>query len=208
LRASYNARPTMPVVNSEVCYEALSGRISAEVVRLMFWADVLSGAAGHTYGANGIWQLNRKGKPYGKSPHGGDYGPIPWDEAMQLPGSRQLGHAKQLLQKYPWHRFEPHPEWATWKETKAGERDAFLVPYAAGIPGTIRIVYLPRPLVITVHKLESSKRYLASYFDPVSGRRTEIGPVRPDDRGNWMLSPPQKKPNDWVLLLETHNAKP
>ena len=88
----------------------------AEVPRLMFWASVLSGAAGHTYGANGIWQLNRKDKPYGKSPHGGDYGHIPWDEAMKLPGSGQLGLAKRLLEKYPWPRFEPHPEWAAWAE--------------------------------------------------------------------------------------------
>ena len=81
----------------------------------MFWASVLSGAAGHTYGANGIWQVNRKDQPYGKSPHGGDYGHMPWDEAMKLPGSGQLGMAKRLLEKYPWQRFEPHPEWAAWE---------------------------------------------------------------------------------------------
>ncbi len=105
----------MPVVNGEVCYEALLGRIPAEVPRLMFWACVLSGAAGHTYGANGIWQVNRKDQPYGKSPHGGDYGHLPWDEAMKLPGSGQLGMAKRLLEKVPWQQFEPHPEWAVWE---------------------------------------------------------------------------------------------
>jgi len=198
----------MPVVNGEVCYEALLGRIPACVVRLMFWADVLSGAAGHTYGANGIWQINREDKPYGKSPHGGDYGHIPWDEAMKLSGSAQLGLAKKLLENYPWHRFEPHPEWATWKETKASARDEFLVPYAAGIAGTVRVIYLPRPLEVTIHKLESNKRYLASYFDPVSGERTEISPVRPDDQGDCTLPPPQKARHDWVLLLEAHKRKP
>jgi len=112
--ASYEAKPAMPVVNGEVCYEALSGTIPAEIPRLMFWTGMLSGTAGHTYGANGIWQLNRRDQPYGKSPHGGTYGPIPWDDAMRLPGSRQLGFAKKLLEHYPWHRLEPHPEWATW----------------------------------------------------------------------------------------------
>ena len=87
LRASYAAKPVMPVVNGEVSYEALLGKIPAEIPRLMFWTCILSGAAGHTYGANGIWQLNRRDQPYGKSPHGGTYGPIPWDEAMRLPGS-------------------------------------------------------------------------------------------------------------------------
>ena len=94
----------MPVVNGEVCYEALLGTITADIPRLMFWTSMLSGAAGHTYGANGIWQLNRRDQPYGKSPHGGTYGPIPWDDAMRLPGSRQLGLAKKFLEHYPWHR--------------------------------------------------------------------------------------------------------
>ena len=119
LRTSYESKPTMPVINGEVCYEALLDRIPAEVPRLMFWASVLSGAAGHTYGANGIWQVNRKDRPYGKSPHGGDYGHLPWDEAMKLPGSGQLGMAKRLLEKYPWQRFELHPEWAAWEGSSA-----------------------------------------------------------------------------------------
>ncbi len=120
LKASLAAKPPLPVVNGEVSYEALLGRIPAEIPRLVFWADMLSGAAGHTYGANGIWQLNRRGAPYGKSASGTDYGPIPWDEAMRLPGSGQLGLAKALLMAYPWPRFESHPEWASWVSRKSG----------------------------------------------------------------------------------------
>ena len=374
LRTSYEAKPTMPVVNGEVCYEALLGRIPAEVPRMMFWTSVLSGAAGHTYGANGIWQLNRKDKPYGKSPHGGDYGHIPWDEAMKLPGSGQLGLAKRLLEKYPWQRFEPHPEWAAWTEgagpvawgdwiwypegdpskdapvaaryfrrtfelpegkavvraalhltvddrftaylngeslgshadwmtgkefndikrllrpgknvlavrgenapgpkdanpaglscvldiiladeTKAavrsddawrcsreevdgwqkvdfddgkwekakvvakfgegpwgrtvaaGVRDEFMVPYAAGVPGVVRVVYMPRALPVTVRKLERDAQYIASTFDPVSGHHNEIGPVKADADGSWTAAPPAGTDGDWVLLLEARPAKP
>ena len=113
---SYEAKPTMPVIDGEVCYEALLGPDPGRVVpRLMFWPASCRGAAGHTYGANGIWQVNRKGRPYGKSPHGGNYGTIPWDEAMKLPGSGQLGLASVCWRSIPWHRFEPHPEWAAWR---------------------------------------------------------------------------------------------
>src|SRR5262249_27001255 len=103
-----------------VCYEALSGTIPAEVPRLMAWACLLSGACGHTYGANGIWQLNRPGEPYGKSPHGGDYGKIPWQDAMKLPGATQVGLARKLLEEHPWRQFEPHLEWAAWPAEGAG----------------------------------------------------------------------------------------
>jgi hypothetical protein len=204
LRASYQARPTMPVVNGEVCYEALQGRIPADVVRLVFWADVLSGAAGHTYGANGIWQLNRRGRPYGKSPHGGDYGPIPWDEAMKLPGSGQLGHAKRLLEGYPWPRFEPHPEWAAFA-TGAG-KDKSLIPYAAGIPGRVRIVYVPLAEPVGLHGLEPKVVYRATYFVPRTGRRTEAGAVRADAKGAAAVRPPDKEVGDWVLVLEARDA--
>ncbi|MEP6664262.1 MAG: DUF4038 domain-containing protein, partial [Verrucomicrobiota bacterium] len=83
--------------------------------RQMFWLCMMNGAAGHTYGANGIWQVNRQGDPHGPSPHhkgGVGYGKIPWDEAMNLPGSRQVALGGKLFQQYPWHKFEPHPEWA------------------------------------------------------------------------------------------------
>lgn len=368
VRASYDAKPMMPVVDGEVCYEALLDRIPADVVRLMFWSSVLSGAAGHTYGANGIWQLNRQDHPYGKSPHGGDYGHIPWDDAMKLPGSGQLGAAKRLLEKYPWPKFEPHPEWAAWAgatepaawgdwiwypegdpakdapvaaryfrrtfdlpENKAvvravlrltvddkftaylngekvgshadwmtgkeftdiakllrpgrnvlavrgenapgpkdanpaglscdleitlagdaklairsdgewrtsrdemdgwqkadfngrdwtnakvvakfgegpwgravagGARDEFIVPYAAGVPGAVRVVYVPNARPVTVRKLEAGVRWTTSTFDPMGVRSSAPSPVKPDADGSWMAPPPDNAAGDWVLVLE------
>lgn len=109
LAKSLALSPKAPVLNSEVCYEALNGTIRDDVVRLMFWTNVLGGAAGHTYGANGVWQLNRKDAAYGASPHGGNYGTIPWDEAMKLPGAEQLGRAKKLLEGADWRRLTPAP---------------------------------------------------------------------------------------------------
>jgi hypothetical protein len=113
---SYAEKPTMPVINGEVCYEMLGDNIPAEIVRLMFFASVLNGAAGHTYGANGIWQCNRPGQPHGASPHGGNYGKIPWNEAMNLPGSQQLGWAKRFIEQFDWPHFEPAAATVAWAE--------------------------------------------------------------------------------------------
>jgi len=204
VRASYEAKPAMPVINGEVCYEALSGRIPAEISRLMFWTGMLSGTAGHTYGANGIWQLNRRDQPYGKSPHGGTYGPIPWDDAMRLPGSRQLGLAKQLLEHYPWQRLEPHPEWATWAREggKVVADDEFEVPYTAGIPGELRITYAPLPRPVKIRNLDAGRGYAASCFNPVTGELSELGQVRADPIGTWTAGPPPGTGTDWVLILK------
>jgi hypothetical protein len=118
VRESYADKPTMPVINGEAAYEMLMGRIPAEWARRMFWVCMMNGAAGHTYGANGIWQCNRRGEPHGKSPHGGNYGTIPWDEAMKLPGSQQVAYGKKLLEQYAWQEFRPHPEWAAFEESR------------------------------------------------------------------------------------------
>jgi hypothetical protein len=47
-----------------VCYEGILDENRQEVARFMF---ILSGAAGHTYGANGIWQINTPPGPFGLS---------------------------------------------------------------------------------------------------------------------------------------------
>ena len=93
-------RPRMPVLNSEVCYEGIGGANREHLQRFMFWACMLSGAAGHAYGANGIWQVNTHERPYGPSPHGMKWGDVPWQEAYRLPGSEHLGVGKRLLERY------------------------------------------------------------------------------------------------------------
>ncbi len=112
VRASYGDQPVKPVIDGEASYEMLMDKTPADWPRAMFWICMLNGAAGHTYGANGIWQCNRRGQPHGASPLGGPYGNISWDEAMHLAGSHHVGLGKKLLEKYPWQRFTPHPEWA------------------------------------------------------------------------------------------------
>jgi hypothetical protein len=120
VRASYADKPVMPVIDGEAAYEMLGDSLPTEWTRRMFWFCMMNGAAGHTYGANGIWQANRKGQPHGPSPTAGSpptgYGTIPWDDAMKLPGSKQIGLGKKLIEQYAWQKFQPHPEWAEFCE--------------------------------------------------------------------------------------------
>lgn len=113
VRESYADTLRMPVVDGEPCYEMLLGTIVTAWPRRMFWSCLLNGAAGHTYGANGIWQVNRAEQAHGASPHGGNYGTTPWDEAMNFAGSTHVALGKRLFERYEWTRFRPHPEWAS-----------------------------------------------------------------------------------------------
>jgi hypothetical protein len=119
VRASYFDKPLMPVIDGEASYEMFMDKTPPDWPRAMFWICMLNGAAGHTYGANGIWQCNRRDQPHGASPLGSMYGKISWDEAMHLAGSRHVSLGKRLLEEYEWRRFTPHPEWATFTNEPA-----------------------------------------------------------------------------------------
>ena len=191
-----------PVVNSEFCYEGIQETALQDVQRFCYWTTMLSGGMGYSYGANGIWQVNQPGKPYGPSPEGMSWGDTPWPEAMRLPGSRQIGLGKGLLAGYPWWRMEAHPEWV---EPHAGEPDWFQA-YAAGIPHELWVVYFPYPLapgarLVTIRELEKGTNYTAFFFNPVNGERKELGPISADTQGTWHVPAPAIR-QDMVLVIE------
>ena len=111
VRGSRLAKPPMPTIDGEVCYEGILGHCRDDLQRYLIWRCLLCGTAGHSYGANGIWQINRPGQPYGNSPAGNNWGNTSWQEATALPGSRQMGVARRFFESHDWWKFESHPEW-------------------------------------------------------------------------------------------------
>lgn len=208
INQGYERTPTMPVLVGEANYEGILHFCEAEVERLTFWSAILSGACGHTYGANGLWQLNNKDKPYGASPWGGTWGGLAWEDASQLPGSTQLGLAKQLLERHEWWRFEPHPEWVD----PAGSPENVDLPFAAGIPGKVRVIYFYWPTFQRparqhqVRHLEPEVRYHAFFWDPRNGHEHDLGEVLPDLQQTWPI-PIQPELKDWVVVLERLEVK-
>ena len=192
-RTTLKASPSKPYVSGESCYEQHMQENFADLQRYQFWGLMLSGAAGHTYGAAGIWHMGSE------AVHGnwGGWGHQPydhttWQEGMQLQGAKQLGLAKALLLEYPWQQFEPRPEWTA--------PDAF----AAGIPGEVCFVYQPKRGNykwggLTVKGMVPGP-WSGFFFDPASGRRFDLGVV--EVTAAW-TSPNVPSPRDWVLVLQT-----
>ena len=213
VRSGYERAPRMPVVNGEVCYEGIGESCRQEVQRLMFWTCLLSGACGHTYGANGIWQLNTRARPYGPSPHGMAWGNTPWEDAYRLPGPAQLGLAKRLLSRYAWWKFEPHPEWI---EPRWSEQN-YYGGYATGIPGSVRVIYLPTFVwgPVTVRGLEPGVTYRAFLFNPATGEELSLGNAHANAEGAWLVQRKELPTDpfilplfqDWALVLETAGAR-
>ena len=200
-RSAVRREPRMPVINSEVSYEGIMEGSRQEIQRIMFWISLLSGTCGHTYGANGIWQFSSEEHPYPPSPHGASWGKATWREAMDLPGSTHVGVGKSILEGFEWWRFEPHQEWIT----PAADDADFMLPYAAGIPGEVRLFYFPRAIApwgmkFTVRSLETSVAWKAVFIDPKDASEEDVGPIEPDSSGSWGVPQPSVM-QDWVLAL-------
>lgn len=209
------ASPVMPVINGEASYENLLDRVPAARTRAMFWLCMLNGAAGHTYGANGIWQVNRKGQPHGPSPSEGSpptgYGTIAWDEAMHLPGGRQIAAGKAWLERLDWHTFRPHFSWAAWAETPRAAPGAAPVTAAPPAPGNVapcamgrtdgpRVFYMLEARDVLLRQLEPGRTYRISLFDPVETTESSGGDRTADYKGEIRLSAPGHQ-HDWAAHL-------
>ena len=190
--------PNMPVISGESRYEALAipQPLPASAARQAFWAHAINtGFAGHTYGANGIWQVNGRKHPYGASPGGNNWGTTPWDEAMRLPGSTQLGAARRLIESLPlWNRLEPRPEWVASDSGNVG-------PLCAVAGDQLRVVYILAPCTVKLSSLMAGASYTAAWFNPVSGEKLTDFILIPDATGNSSTTSPTGN-QDWVLTLK------
>ena len=189
--------PRRPVICGEACYEGHMQTNFQDLQRHLFWSFMLSGAAGHTYGAAGVWHASVEGDP-GITPV---YDLTTWQEGMRCPGARQIGLGKKLLERYPWQRFEPHPEWV-----EAG-------CFAAGIPGQLRVIYMPRRKIYDwrgprMENLDPEGNWRVYYFDPASGRVFEQGILKASAKAGEPPAQPVHfqedvpSPQDWVLVFE------
>ncbi|MGI9456063.1 MAG: DUF4038 domain-containing protein, partial [Aeoliella sp.] len=197
MKSCFAASPKRPALCGEACYEGHMQTNFQYIQRHMFWSFMLTGAAGHTYGAAGIWQASVEGDP-GITPI---YDWTTWKQGRNYPGSMQLGLGKKLLEKYPWHRFEPHPEWV-----EAGS-------FAAGIPSQVRFIYMPRRNIYNwsgpaVKNLDPGVDWHVYYFDPATGRAFDQGTIKAVAKadGKTTRSVDFNKnvpsPQDWVLVFE------
>jgi hypothetical protein len=193
--------PVRPVLCGEACYEGHMQTNFQDVQRHLFWSLMLSGAAGHTYGAAGIWHAGVEGDAGHTGFSGQEYDFTTWKEGMSYPGSAQLGIGKKLLEQYDWSRFEVHPEWTD------------SICFSAGIPGAVRIIYLPRRNIYNwngpeVKNLDPYVDWHVFYFDPATGRKFDQGTIKatakPGDKDAKSVTFRKNvpSPQDWVLVFE------
>jgi hypothetical protein len=77
------------------------------------------------------------------------------------------------------------------------------LPYATGIANGPHIIYVPHSEAVEICDLPATATYTASYFDPVTGKKTSMGEIQSQPNGTWTCPPPKAvAEEDWVVILE------
>lgn len=203
MRRELATEPTIPVINSEVCYDGIIGGSNATLQRYLAWSQLLAGAAGHSYGAQGLWAFRTA-----TAGPGFKWGEATWKEAVELPGGRQVGLIRSLLADVPW----PELDAARWVFTPAeSDDDPFLAHAAAGRDH--RVIYLPSMSLMSeppglwspwseavLHGLGESSWQVA-IRNPRTGDVARSYLAKPDANGDWAL-PVDAIPTmeDWLIV--------
>jgi len=198
---NYGRAPSKPVLHAEGYYERQrSDGASSRMIRWQAWTAYLNGAAGHAYGANGVWQFyDSTARPDAQPWHG-----QPWPEALRFEGSAQLKHLADFFASIPWHRLEPHREWLRIRGVPV-HAESLTDPHCAAIADELCVIYVPAGNSgkrIEIMNL-GGRRYQAQWFDPRTGEYSAATeePIQgsgPD--GRWR-APSVFRHRDWVLLL-------
>lgn len=205
---NYRREPAKPVLHAEGLYEQnhVEGA-SPRMVRWQAWAAYLNGAAGHVYGAGGVFQWY---DPTDKSGTGRDrsnsqpWHSLSWREALAFPGSKQLRHVASFFASIPWHLLEPHRDWLRVRGV-APDVANLADPHLAAIPERLYVIYIPAgnsgKRIDVLHLGHAA--YDAKWYDPTSGAYSPAadGPVRGRGREQAWTTPAIYRHGDYVLVL-------
>lgn len=195
--------PAVPVFCSEAYYERASDPQSAYHSRWQVWTALLNGAAGFGYGAFGAWQI------YDPADAKGEAGKVakdvvPWRQAMALPGSSQIGHARKLLATLDWWTLEPCRDELRVDGKPNGLPTAkdLTPPHAARLGKSTWIIYIPRGNGARKIVLPAAKTGSAQWFDPRIG--AFVTPAFELRWGPGVLPPRPTPTEDYICILQTN----
>lgn len=198
---AFAKEPPMPVINGEACYEGIQGTNWQDVQRFLFWTGMLSGLAGFTYGAQGVWQMSSTREPFSNMRT--DWGSGFWQEAMHYPGGAQIGLGGRLLESLRWWTLRPC-------DFRAAEATRRIGSFAARSDDGVVLYYLPSLAVdeglrgvrgLSIQPPEP--RPVRAYFvDPRSLRRHQVDDAKLPTSETWIVPEPPSR-EDWLLITES-----
>jgi len=205
-REDYDRSPTQPVMDGEPIYEdhpvsfnakERGHSIAADVRRPLYW-NLFSGAFGHTYGNHAVWQMWAPGREPINNPL------MPWHEAIEQPGARQMQYGRWLIESRPMLTRVPDDAIvvASAIPTNMPGEGVYRFVATRDEEGTYAMVYAPvgRPFSVRMDVIKGEK-VQAWWYNPRNGEATSIGTF--ENRGERVFETPAPgELLDWVLVLD------
>jgi hypothetical protein len=203
-------KPQKPTMDAEPAYEDHPVRGDQtktqwfdewDVRKLCYWG-LFAGACGHTYGTHSVWAMwdGKSRKPADQR--------TPWPEAIKLPGSAQVGHAKRLLESRPLAGRMPDQGLL---ESSEGEGAEHVRVLRAG-DGSWAMIYSAsvNKFRLKIDRL-NAKKLRATWWDPRSGKNeSTFSDIENSGAVREFTPPSSGDAKDWVLVLDdvTKNYPP
>ncbi len=199
----YALEPFKPTLDGEPHYETMPvGFYYPDVSRydrfddydsrqVVYWA-LMSGACGHTYGHNSVWQMwTLEHEP-------ALWANIPWYESLDSPGAFQMGFARRLFESRPFQELVPDQGMILDGPTSGGAK----IRAARSRNGSFAFVYSPRGEQFTIDKrVFHARRVNELWFDPRYGCTYDFHTT--SNASFQTYTPPTSgRGNDWILILE------
>lgn len=161
-------------------------------VRRRAYFTVFAGAFGHTYGADGLWTVNKDEEPL-------------WREIMEYPGGNQMRYLGQLLASKSVLSRIPDPSMIV-----SGHSESYdgHIQATRDADGGYAFVYVAdgHAFAVDLSKMASDEM-TARWYNPRDGESIGIGTVEKSRRASFDPPGTPHFANDWVLVLEAETMQ-
>jgi hypothetical protein len=198
--AEYQRTDWLPFILLEAAYEneltgqTSSGTVTPRQLRQQAYEAYLSGAVGHFFGANPIWNFNQR--PIFATT-------VRWQDQMNARGSRDMARVAALLGLIAWHRLVPDTS-ASLLTGGAGAAGTAHAVAARDSDGTFALAYMPTTRSITINLARLTGAVTARWYDPTNGVFTTVTGSPFANTGSRAFAPPSSNSageGDWLLVL-------
>lgn len=205
----YQRSPAKPVIDGEPLYEdhplsfeanKYGHSVTADVRRTLYW-NLFNGAFGYTYGHHSIWQMYDPNK--NRLPINNPL--IPWQKALNQPGSEQMTYGRLLIESRPYLSRIPDPSIIVSDRvtTSVPGEGRYRFVATRDIEGTYVMVYAPVGRSFKVRtELIRGEKIKAWWYNPRNGKASSIGTFFNDKKDKEFISPDKGELTDWILVLD------
>ena len=201
----YVLAPVKPVIDAEPIYEdhpinfnpnQNGHSVAADVRRPLYW-DLFSGACGHTYGHHSVWQMYTPERIPINRPL------MPWYEAIDQPGAKQMVYGRLLMESRPYLTRIPDNSIIVNSNVTTSVPGAGAYQFVAtrDQAGTYAMIYVPvgRKFSVRMDVLKG-KDVNAWWYNPRDGSTKLIGKFNNIGTKEF-ISPEPGESSDWILVL-------